>query len=83
MVVRFSAIAIDSIVEAIRSTVESVRSAARASASVVGAPVIERVAPGIVTVMVIYHGPVMPIASPMIPAPAKTSEPTDSEPEPV
>jgi microcompartment protein CcmL/EutN len=77
-----SAIAVRSTVEAVRSTVEAVFSAVRAPASVVGTPVIERVAPGIVTVVVIDHGSVMPIASPMIPAPAKASEPTDSESEP-
>src|SRR5271156_108496 len=61
------------------AAVIAVHAAARGASMVVVVPVIKRVAPGIVRVVVIDHGSVMPIESPMIPAPPITSIPTDSE----
>ena len=53
--------------------------AARASSSVVVAPVIKRVAPGVVPAAVIHYVSAMPIESPMTPAPSITAEEADSE----
>src|SRR5271166_5870485 len=61
------------------SVVVAVNSTGRASASVVVVPVVKRAAPGVVPVVVIVHVSVMPIASPMTPAPSPTSKPTDCE----
>ncbi len=44
-----------------------------------GVPVIKRSAPGVVPAVVINCVSVMPIESPMTPAPSKTAEQTDSE----
>src|SRR5208337_3112743 len=57
----------------------AVNSTGSSPASVVVVPVVKRAAPGVVVVVVIVHVSVVPIASPMIPAPSPTSEPTDSE----
>src|SRR5271157_1116216 len=66
---------------AVNSTARAIKSAAPASCSVGIAPVIIRSAPGVVPAVVIHWVSVMPIESPMTPAPSKTSEPTDSEAE--
>src|SRR6266478_3323044 len=57
----------------------AVSSAARVSASIVVVPVIKRGAPGVVPVVVISYGPVMPVRSPMMPAPPISSVEADSE----
>jgi hypothetical protein len=57
----------------------AVSSAARVSASIVVVPVIKRGAPGVVPVVVISYGPVMPVRSPMMPAPSISSVEADSE----
>src|SRR5208283_1615428 len=62
-----------------RTSACAVNSAGSSPASVVVVPVVKRAAPGVVVVVVIVHVSVVPIASPMIPAPSPTSEPTDSE----
>ena len=54
-------------------------SAARTPTSVEGAPVIKRVAPGVVPAAAKSRVMVVPIESPVIPAPSKTSEEADSE----
>src|SRR6266446_1653931 len=56
----------------------AVSSAARVSASIVVVPVIKRGAPGVVPVVVISYGPVMPVRSPMMPAPPISSVEADS-----
>jgi hypothetical protein len=50
-----------------------------ASSSVIIVSVIKRVTPGVVPVVVVSYGSVMPIRSPMMPAPSVTSEVADSE----
>src|SRR5208283_2334700 len=62
-----------------RASAFAVNSAGPSSTSVVVVPVVKRAAPGVVVVVVIVHVSVMPIASPMTPAPSPTSEPTDSK----
>src|SRR5271157_1933955 len=57
----------------------AVNSTGSSPASVVVVPVVKRAAPGVVVVVVIVYVSVVPIASPMIPAPSPTSEPTDSK----
>src|SRR5258708_7267029 len=47
-----------------KSTAVAVKCAARISASIVVVPVIKRAAPGVVPVVVIGYGPVMPVRSP-------------------
>src|SRR5208337_3658008 len=64
---------------AARGSTSIVSSASRAPTSVVGVPVIKRGAPGVVPAAAISCVMATPIESPMIPAPSKTSEPTDSE----
>jgi hypothetical protein len=69
------------------STARTIRSAAYASAAyasaaVKGVSVIKRSAPGEVPAAAKHGVSAAPIESPMTPAPAKTSEPTDSEAEP-
>src|SRR5271165_6430696 len=82
-----SAFAVNSAAPAVNpaAPVLGVNSAGLTSTSVVVVPVVKRAAPGVVVVVVIVHVSVVPIASPMIPAPSPTSEPTDfeadSEPE--
>src|SRR5271166_6189735 len=61
------------------TAVVAVNSARSSPASVVVVPVVKRAAPGVVVVVVIVYVSVVPIASPMIPAPSPTSEPTDSK----
>src|SRR5271165_1017870 len=61
------------------TAVVAVNSARSSPASVVDVPVVKRAAPGVVVVVVIVYVSVVPIASPMIPAPSPTSEPTDSK----
>src|SRR6202041_3891698 len=56
----------------------AIKSAALASTPIVVVPVVKRVAPRVVPVVVIDHGSFVPIASPMVPAPSVTPEPTDS-----
>jgi hypothetical protein len=70
---------INSTVVQVNSTALAIEFAACAFTSVIVVPVIKRVAAGVVRVVVIDHGSVMPIGSPMMPAPSITSEPTDSE----
>src|SRR5271167_3521543 len=50
-----------------------------ASSSVVIVSVVKRGCPGVVPVVVINYVSVMPVESPMTPAPSKTAEETDSE----
>src|SRR6516225_7768139 len=50
-----------------------------ASSSVVIVSVVKRAGPGVVPVVVISYVSVMPVESPMTPAPSKTGEETDSE----
>src|SRR6266481_1047364 len=57
----------------------AVSSAARVSASIVVVPVVKRVAPGVVPVVVISYGPVMPVRSPMMPAPPICSVEANSD----
>jgi hypothetical protein len=63
----------------IRATTHVGSYAGLSSSAVVVVPVIKRVAPRIVPLVVVSYASVMPIASPMMPAPPKTSEPTDFE----
>jgi hypothetical protein len=56
-----------------------INSATRASTSVVAVPVIKRLALGVVGIVVIKYGMVVPIESPMRPAPSIASEEADSE----
>src|ERR1035437_7403410 len=61
------------------TTALAVKSAAAASRSEGIAPVIKRSAPGVVPAVVVHCVPVVPIESPVTPAPSKTAVPTDSE----
>src|SRR5271157_237261 len=61
------------------TTALTVKSAAAACSSVESVPVIKRSAPGVVPAVVKHCIVVMPIESPMTPAPSKTAEPADSE----
>src|SRR5208282_1691147 len=63
----------------VNSARTAVNSAAPACSSVEIAPVIKRSAPGVVSGMVVHWVSVMPIESPMTPAPSKTAVPTDSK----
>src|SRR5208283_1755628 len=63
----------------VNSARTAVNSAAPACSSVVVAPVIKRAASGVVPAAVIPCVSVMPIESPMAPAPAKAAVPADSE----
>src|SRR6266403_1361072 len=64
---------------AAKSAVVAANFAARFSTSVVVVPVIKRAASGFVPVVVISYGPVMPVRSPMTPAPPVSSVEADSE----
>src|SRR5260370_39996333 len=64
---------------AAKSAVVAAKFAARFSSSIVVVPVIKRAAPGVVPVVVISYGPVMPVRSPMTPAPPISSIEADSE----
>src|SRR6267143_3215861 len=64
---------------AAKSAVVAANFAARFSTSVVVVPVIKRAAPGFVPVVVISYGLVMPVRSPMTPAPPISSVEADSE----
>src|SRR6266478_6147180 len=64
---------------AAKSAVVAAKFAARFSSSVVVVPVIKGGAPGVVPVVVISYGPVMPIGPPMTPAPPVSSVEADSE----
>src|SRR5258708_2766741 len=55
------------------------KSAARVSASIVVVVVIKRIAPRVVSIVIMNNDSVMPIGPPMTPAPAVTSEVADSE----
>jgi hypothetical protein len=74
-----AAVTVNSTVVQVNSTALAIESAACTFTSGVVVPIIKRVAAGVVRVVVIDHGSVMPIGSPMMPAPSITSEPTDSE----
>src|SRR6266446_5471430 len=67
---------------AVNSAALAVNSSALASPSVIVVPVIKGVAPGVVPVVVISYGSVVPIRSPMMPAPSITSVEADSEADP-
>src|SRR5467141_2152155 len=64
---------------AVKSAALAVNSSALASPSVKVVPVIKGVAPGVVPVVVISYGSVVPIRSPMMPAPSITSVEADSK----
>src|SRR5467141_3054479 len=64
---------------AAKSAVVAANFAARFSTSVVVVPVIKSAAPGFEPVVVISYGPVMPVRSPMTPAPPVSSVEADSE----
>src|SRR6267378_6442874 len=64
---------------AAKSAVVAANFAARFSTSVVVAPVIKRAAPGVVPVVVMSYGPVMPVRSPLMPAPSISYVEADSE----
>src|SRR6267378_1307955 len=64
---------------AAKSAVVAAKFGARFSTSVVVVPVIKRAAPGVVPVVVISYRPVMPVRSPMTPAPSVSSVEADSE----
>src|SRR5467141_1672650 len=64
---------------AAKSAVVAANFAARFSTSVVVVPVIKRAAPGVVPVVVIRYGAVMPVRSPMTPAPPISSVEAGSE----
>src|SRR3989442_991716 len=57
----------------------AVSSAARAPASIVVVPVVKRVAPGVVPIVIMNYDSVMPIGPPMMPAPAITSVVANAE----
>ena len=58
-----------------------VRPTAFSSTSVVGVPVVKRIAVGVIPAAVKSCIMVVPIGSPVVPAPSKTSEEADSEPD--
>src|SRR6266481_7071059 len=64
---------------AAKSAVVAAKFAARFSTSVVVVPVVKRAAPRVVPVVVISYGPVMPVRSPMTPAPPISAVEADSE----
>src|SRR5229473_760672 len=67
---------------AVKCAALAVNSSALASPSVIIVPVIKGVASGVVRVVVINYGAVMPIRSPMMPAPSISSVEADSEADP-
>src|SRR6266403_1422845 len=64
---------------AAKSAMVAAKFAARFSTSVVVVPVVKRAAPRVVPVVVISYGPVMPVRSPMTPAPPISAVEADSE----
>src|SRR6266850_1700609 len=64
---------------AAKSAVVAAKFAARFSSSVVVVPVIERVAPGVVPIVIMNYDSVMPIGPPMMPAPTITSVVANAE----
>jgi hypothetical protein len=79
MIEDFAAPAVKSTVRAIESVAPATESAVGPSIAVEVVPVIEGVAPGVVTIVVVNYVSVMPIKSPMVPAPPITSVPADSK----
>src|SRR4029077_18043928 len=67
---------------AIKSAALAVTSSALASPSVIVVPVIKGVAPGVVPVVVVNYDVVVPIGTPMMPAPSITSKEANSEAAP-